>query len=222
MNIPVSVDVRLLSKDELMKTYEPEEVLGYCHACDNFEKNHSCPVFSFETKDYLQDYNYAFVIMTTIESKIIEEQKEALAAKHYPSQVYENYLRTATDDQKDFNMMVSMYAFNTIKDEVTERLLRLENIFEGTLSLPPGSCTYCSLCSKQLGKECVRLKDLRYSLEALGFLVSSIYDRVFGKSLTWVEDGLPETFDTCSVLMSKEKLEVNEVSEALGKLTLKL
>ena len=221
MKLPVKVQIKQISKAELMKSHRFEEVLGYCQHCSNYNKNHSCPDFSFEAEALLMPFNYATIILTQIDSEPIRNNWDQMTAATFPSRVLENYVKE-DDEELPLASVISMFAFEEIKNQMADRLISLEKQFDSALSLPPGSCTRCETCTKNVGKSCIYPEKLRYSLEALGFLVSDIYMKHFDLKLGWANGELPERFITCSVLMTQEKIDEGWVEEKLDDLSLDL
>lgn len=220
--LKVEVEIKMVSMDELLACYDYETVLDYCASCGNAEKNHSCPTHAFEPKAYVSQYNHAAMILTTVDTKVIKDHIKELESNNYPSRVYEDYVSRNPDSPKDWNSMLSMYAFNRVKDEMADRLLEAENVFSECTSLPPGACTRCAVCLKKYGEPCCRPEKLRYSLEALGFLVSDIYKNIFDKALRWTSGELPESFTTCSALISKEPINQEVLMKIIGDINIRL
>ncbi len=204
LEIPVDVWTVTITKEQLMKAYAPLEVNGYCKGCSSYGRNYSCPDFDFTTESYMNDYTHVTLIMTYIEGKFIEKNWDFLGILSYDSIVKARY-----NNGKRSNVIsdFSMYLFNDVKDQMDEILLEAESDFTNTLSLPPGNCTRCLVCMKEEGLPCEYPEKCRYSLEALGFLVSDIYRDWFDEALTWSEGSLPEAFHTCSGILSLEPLD---------------
>ncbi len=205
MKLPVKVQIKQISKAELMKSHRFEEVLGYCQHCSNYNKNHSCPDFSFEAEALLMPFNYATIILTQIDSEPIRNNWDQMTAAMFPSRIIENYVKEE-DEELPLASVISMFAFEEIKNQMADRLLSLEKQLDSALSIPPGCCTRCHSCTKNDGKSCVYPEKLRYSLEALGFLVSDIYIRYFDLELGWASEELPKRFCSCSVLMTNARI----------------
>jgi len=205
MKLPVKVQIKQISKAELMKSHRFEEVLGYCQHCSNYNKNHSCPDFSFEAEALLMPFNYATIILTQIDSEPIRNNWDQMTAAMFPSRVLENYVKE-DDEELPLASVISMFAFEEIKNQMADRLISLEKQFDSALSIPPGCCTRCHRCTKKDGKSCVYPEKLRYSLEALGFLVSDIYIRHFDLELGWASGQLPKRFCSCSVFMTNARI----------------
>ena len=205
MILPVKIRVKQVSKEELFEAHRKEEVLTYCQRCSNYEKNHSCPDFDFDAVRYLEPYEHATVILTEIETQPIQSIINQLDALNFQSRVFNNYMKEESDEKIDMSDIVSMHAFEDIKNQMSDQLLLLEDQIDQSIGLPPGSCTRCAVCLKQESLACRFPEMLRYSLEALGFLVSEIYKAHFDMELGWAKGELPKQFCTCSVLMTKEK-----------------
>jgi len=220
MEITIEVEIVQTSMEALMSCQNRAEVLGFCQNCSNYKKNYTCPEFSFELEDYLAPYNYVALVMTTIKKDSFVDDLENLKKHHYKSQVSKNYKRDYPDRSMSWEEEFSMYLFNCVKDDVAGSLISIENKVDTALSIPPGSCTRCSICKRVSGEPCIFAKSLRYSLEALGFKVSDIYETFFNKSLDWAGDGLPETFDTCSAIFSKNVLDLDILESELNNMSL--
>lgn len=216
MRIPVTFEYRQIKVSELMQYHKYDQVLTYCQRCSNYGVNHSCPDFDFDVKDYISEFTYATVIMTSIDTLRIGKNPELFEGGQFESRVLTNYTKDKEDYSGHWMSALSMKAFNEIKDWMSDRLIDAEREIDGALSLPPGSCTRCKECLKQIDKPCIKPEVLRYSLEALGFLVSDVYREVFAKELGWVQGQLPEAFNTCSVLLTKEALSMDRITRTIG------
>lgn len=222
MKLTIKVRFKQLKKETLFEAYKKEEVLGYCQGCNNYGKNFSCPVFEFDTKVYLEPYNYVTIIMTEIDTQPIKEQIDKLEIDNLSSRVYRNYIKEKTDEVPDINSVISMYAFNEVKDQIADKLIELEKDIDNTVGLPPGSCTKCVICLKPLGGKCTYPETLRYSFEALGFSVSDIYKQCFDIELGWTKGALPKAFYSCSALMTKEKINQAMILDKLDGMVLNI
>lgn len=222
MKLTATIDIKQIQIENLMSCHKPDEVSQYCQNCSNYGRNHSCPHFDFDCLDYLEGYQYATIVMTHIDTKSIRDNIDDLQQKSFDSRVFTNYKKHNPDVKTDWNSKLSMYVFNQVKDDLCRELLRMEKDFAGSLSLPPGSCTRCSVCMRTEGDTCVLPNDLRYSLEALGFLVSDIYKQFFDTELGWTQGELPESFNTCSALLSKDQLDIEALRQNLGMIEIAL
>lgn len=222
MELTIKVRLKQIKKETLFEAYKKEEVLGYCQRCNNYGKNFSCPDFKFDTITYLEHYNYATIIMTEVDTQPIKAQIDKLEIENMLSRVYNNYVKDKTNQVVDISSVISMYAFNDVKDQMADRLIELEKDIDNTVGLPPGSCTRCITCLKQQGGQCIYPETLRYSLEALGFKVSDIYIQCFDLELGWTKGALPEAFYSCSALMTKEKIDEAIILDKLDGMVLNI
>ncbi|BES65010.1 hypothetical protein SANA_14490 [Gottschalkiaceae bacterium SANA] len=222
MNLPVKIRVKQVKKEMLFEAYKHKEVLTYCQRCNNYGKNYSCPDFFFDTVAYLEPYKYATIILTEVDTQQIQMQWHQLDPNQLDSRVRSNYLMEEPDQKLDMKSIVSMYAFENIKNQMADQLLALETKIDDSVGLPPGSCTKCATCRKSLGEPCRFPETLRYSLEALGFLVSGIYKQLFDLELAWSKDELPTSFCSCSALMTKEKCDEIIILESLEGMVLRI
>lgn len=225
LNIPVTMKVEVSPIERLFKHLKVKEVRGYCSNCHNYEKNYSCPGFSFNTDSYISDYKYAAVIMTQMDTMEFGEHMEQIKFSDVRSAVYDRYTdaRKKAEEEAQHNKIsaIAMYAFNMVKDEMTDKLLKYETR-AGSIGLPPGSCTRCDECMKLSSNDCVHPDKLRYSLEALGFLVSDIYRDYFDRELEFSGGVLPKAFYTCSAVLSKEPIDKTTIHEAIDDLSIEL
>lgn len=222
MKLTVKVRLKQLKKETLFEAYKNEEVLAYCQGCNNYGKNFSCPDFKFDTTRYLEPYNYATIIMTKIDTQPIKAQIDKLEIANLSSRVYNNYIKEKPDEVVGISSAISMYAFNDVKDQMTDQLIELEKDIDNTVGLPPGSCTKCVTCFKQQRQPCIYPETLRYSLEALGFMVSDIYKQCFDLELGWTKGALPVAFYSCSALMTKEKISEAMILDKLDGMVLNI
>ncbi len=211
IKLPIRYYVKTIPRQELMKTWSFEEVLTYCKSCNNYGKNYSCPDFTDDTEELLEQFDYVTLILTETSSKPIHEKFDELSSYDFSSRVSDQ------QDRKDSDLVsqIAMYIFNEVKDSISGLLLEAEKIFFG-YSSPPGACTKCRTCFKNLGQPCIHEEELRYSLEALGFLVSDIYKAFFNKELGWTSGQLPEAFHTCSGLFTVKALDPDQVCQWLN------
>lgn len=215
MKLTVKARVKQVKKEALFEVHKSEEVRGYCKGCNNYGNNFSCPDFKFDEAAYLEPYNYATVIMTEIDTQPIKAHADKLKAADLSSRVFKNNMKGKPDEQVDISSVISMYAFNEVKDRMADKLIEIEKDMDDAVGLPPGSCTRCATCCKQQGKPCIHPETLRYSLEALGFKVSDIYKQCFDLELLWTKGELPAAFYSCSALMTKERIDESMLLDKL-------
>ena len=224
MKLKAEISAVQIPMEQLMVSHKLEKVLGYCKNCSNYMKNYSCPDFQFDIMEYLNEYTYATVIMTKIDSESLNEKllNESVNEDSFNSKVFTNYKKENLKTDIDLNSKISMFMFSEVKDYMTDKLLEIEKNYKKSVSLPPGSCTRCDVCLKRQGEQCLHPDKLRYSLEALGFLVSDIYRDIFESELGWSNENLPESFSTCSAFLTKDIIKVSELKKDIGKIVVEI
>ncbi len=220
MKLKPTVNVKLLSMEALLACHQPLQVLEFCKNCSNYNTNYSCPNFSFDRLKWLKQYGHVALILTAVPTEQLAEKRNQLAAKNFTSATLLKY--SANIEACDLYARVSMYSFDQIKDKINVRLLALEKRYDNTVGIPPGSCTYCKVCGKADGEPCRYPEKLRYSLEALGFLVSQVLDVFFDYRIDWQNRDFGENFVTISAIFSKSQIEQASIVKALDGMCLEL
>lgn len=219
MRLKPQIRLKTVAMSALLFCHKPDEVLTFCQACKNYGKNYSCPQFDFETTTWLADYDYATLILTITPTAELANRRAELAAGDYRSATYQQYSK---GDDDDLFMRISMYAFEQIKYKLNDKLLKYERRAAGVISIPPGSCSYCKSCAKARGERCLYPEKLRYSLEALGFLVSAVLDVFFDYEIDWRARDFGTDFVTISALFSRVPINEDDLLRALDDLALEL
>lgn len=209
-----------MSMATLLTCHQPFQVLEFCKNCSNYNINYSCPNFTFDRLEWLKQYSHVALILTAIPTAQLAVHKEKLKAENFTSATLLKY--SASIEACDLYARVSMYAFDQIKDAINVRLLALEKVKENTVSIPPGSCTYCKTCSKVIGEPCRHPEKLRYSLESLGFLVSQVLDDFFDYRINWKNRDFGEDFVTISALFSTSQIDEALIIKELEDIVLEL
>ncbi len=219
MRLKPQLRIEQITMRQLLECHQPDRVLGFCQACNNFGRNHSCPQFDFDVLTWLNQFAHVTLVLTQIETAQLADQRRRLAAKDYLSRVRQSYQK---DGQIDLYTELSMYAFESVKGQVNRRFLEIERQFDGVVSIPPGSCTHCAVCAKRQGKACLYPEKLRYSLEALGFLVSQLLDVFFDYQIDWQKRDFGTDFVTISGLFSHLPLAAQTIRAQLADIELEL
>ena len=68
---------------------------------------------------------------------------------------------------------------SAVKLDLEKRMLKLESLVPGSLSLSSGGCNFCEHCTRETGEPCRQPDKMRYSLDAFGFDLSAITKDVF-------------------------------------------
>lgn len=210
LHIAVDFNIKCYTKQELFIAYKPDETYEGCRRCSNYSWNYSCPELPYTAEEYLKDYDYVLFALAEIHTESILDYMQYWDVSDFPSRVLTNHLKRLDNKEVQLSSAVSTNLYNQIKDIMTERLLVMETDLD-VLGLPPGSCTRCTNCLKEFGTPCVHPDKIRYSIEALGFLVSDIYRQFFDKELDWSKGKLADTIHSCNVIFSKERLTADAV-----------
>lgn len=200
MKIKVKIKKEILTRKDFMKFYKKDQVVEFCKSCNNYMRNHSCPDFEFLPEEYLQPYEQMMVILTEIDSKDINGNMEYFKKVVNESNEANRYGHSG-DFESEFLNLLSIYIFEKTKKYMSRRILQYESKIKGSLGLFPGSCSLCGVCEKEYNRVCKYPDKMRYSLEALGFMVSDFYNNVFNQELKWSLGELPDKLTTCSAIL---------------------
>lgn len=144
----------------LQECVDVERFLGYCQACENYEKRWSCPPFSFQPRQFWRQF----------------ERLHLFARVLYPS-----------SDETLSGLLEGMRAE---KAKLLTELLELERRKPGALALSAGSCALCGDdCTRPHGAQCRHPKEMRRSIEALGGDVGKTMELYFRRSIVWAKNG---------------------------------
>ena len=159
------------------------EFLKCCEACRHFGKNWSCPPYDFNPEDYWSQYEYIYVFGAKIifDSTITNSEIGKLKAELY-----------------------LMREFHKTKKVLTEKMIKLEKRYPGSISLSAGNCSICQSCTRLIEKNCVYPDKLRYSIESLGGNVVKTADELLGLELIWSNRELPEYLVLVSGFLSDD------------------
>ena len=112
-----------------------------------------------------------------------------------------------------YDLVESYYASRKI---IGDRLIQLAHD-EKYEVLIAGNCYLCSPCQKELGNECINKRDMKYSLESLGFLVSSLTRKVLNEEPQWHKSGKePSHLLNVSAVLVKEASHLEGVEKKLS------
>ncbi len=220
MQLKPQIRLNSVSMKALLTCHQPLQVLDFCKNCSNYNINYSCPNFSFDRLKWLRQYSNAMLILTAVPTQQLAGHREQLRAQNLMSDTLKKY--NSANAELDLYARVSMYAFDQMKYLLNSRLLALEKTADNVVSIPPGSCTYCEVCAKVNGKPCLYPEKLRYSLEALGFLVSQVLDVFFDYRIDWQNRDFGEDFVTISALFSTVPIDEAIIYDKLKDIVLEI
>jgi len=215
MILPVNLQIKTISIDQLKRVHKFDEVLGYCAKCNNFNKNYSCPDFAFDPIEYLDEFKFATLILTVVRTDKLKDHIKEFGEKDLESQVQKLHMPVDKDPNYNISDALAMKCFNKVKDIMANELLDVEAHIDKGVSSPPGSCTRCLKCTKIIGEECKHPDQLRYSLEALGFLISELYVKYFDLELEWSMGEIPEAYHSCSAIFHNEESQAKTINKLM-------
>ncbi|MBM7614927.1 DUF2284 domain-containing protein [Alkaliphilus hydrothermalis] len=184
--------------DEITKYYQPEKFLGYCKACQYYDKIWTCPPYDFNTSEVLENYQYIYVI----------------GSKLYIKDLDEGFDELLNHDDLDY---VSNQIYRAARGIVDEQLVEIEESSNNLRVLLAGRCLVCTPCTREEKKSCRYPEKMHFSLESIGFDVSSICEDILCDKILWAKDILPEYFLLVSAVLSHEKLDKEDLYKNLIK-----
>ncbi|PAB57517.1 DUF2284 domain-containing protein [Anaeromicrobium sediminis] len=183
--------IKEITMKDLKKYYNPEEVLGYCANCNNHEKIWSCPPYDFNVDEYINKYEYAYIIGSKI------------------------YLKGHKGTVDEINEL-SLEILEDVRGGLDKKIIKEED--ENNVVLYAGRCIICKDCTRIKNKACIKPDKMRYSLESLGFKVSEITSGLLKEEILWAKESLPEYFLLVSAIFSKEKIKDEKIDRLLNTL----
>lgn len=143
-----------------------EEFLEFCRRCPRYGNSWACPPLPFPAETFWRK----FETLSLIARKI----------SFVPG--------TAPEEGRAL--------LKQIKEQMSQELYEMEQIWPGSCALSAGSCSLCrDECRRAAGKPCENPEKMRYSIEALGGNVGLTVRKLMGIQLEWMEEGkLPSYF----------------------------
>lgn len=177
---------------EIKAYFRPEIYIEYCKACKYYDKIWTCPSYDFDIANLLEGYQYVYIIGSKLNLDALRGELKSL------------------DEDKDAD-----YLFNEIyhdaRKALDEELISMEDKEKQLRILLAGRCLQCSHCTRERQLPCTYPEKAHYSLEALGFDVASLCEEILGEKLQWAKDRLPEYMTLVSAILSKEKLNIQDI-----------
>ena len=164
-----------------------DKFLAYCKDCINYNNNYSCPGFDFDPDEYLNKYNYLYLIGT----KVVLNQEEVA--------------EFGEDDIVD-KFVYGRNIVKSVRKTLDAKLLKMEGLFPLTRAFFAGSCTDCAECERMHGNPCPDIGRVRYSLEAFGFDMSLTAKELLDLDIIWADDYLPEYYTLVSGLATVDEI----------------
>lgn len=177
--------------EEIKSYFQPDVFIEYCKACKYYGKIWACPPYDFDIAEYLEGFTYIYII---------------------GSKIYIADLARQGDAEQVFNEIYE--AARTVLDEM---LLKMEHKKSNSHILLAGRCLTCEHCTKEKQLACIYPKKAHYSLESLGFDVSSISEYILGDKIQWTKEGMPEYLTLVSAILSRDKLDIQDINNSITK-----
>lgn len=182
--------------DDIKNYFRPESFIDYCKACQYYDKIWTCPSYDFETAKLLEGFQYIYVIGSTLKFNELEGSLKALI-----------------ETEK------AEYAANEIylaaRMVIDGKLTGIGDRDKSVSVLLAGRCLACSRCTREKQLPCIYPEKAHFSLESLGFDVSSICEDILGDKLLWTQKGLPEYLTLVSAILSHRKLNIQDIYNSL-------
>lgn len=147
--------IKTLKIDELIEKYvDSDKTLKYCRLCPKYETNYSCPEFTFNTIEYLKNYEYIELIVTQVTFS-----NNLLQKKYTPHEIEEILNKTYFLEEK----------------KTQKEIYKREKYYRKAESLI-GPCTICGKNCKNRYIHCQHPQLRRYSTESMGLLINNILE----------------------------------------------
>ncbi|MFZ5354040.1 MAG: DUF2284 domain-containing protein [Bacillota bacterium] len=103
-------------------------------------------------------------------------------------------------DGKDFEEV-----FHEERRKLGQHMEELASKHEGSKIIIAGHCYQCDICSRVKNQPCIKPDKLRYSLESLGYEVSSISNGILALPILWPDKGkMPEYLVSVGAVLYNE------------------
>ncbi|GAA0126063.1 hypothetical protein UT300019_19650 [Clostridium sp. CTA-19] len=193
---------------ELLNYYKPETINNYCKKCEKYNKVWSCPTFSFDTMNYINNYEFAYIIAYRININAqsnIENDFNSI----------KRLIPEVTEYNDDFDKIFKTLYYSA-RFHLDKLLLSLEKEFQSSLAIFSGRCLFCKVCQKEYGLKCLNETNLKYSLEALGFDVADILKSLLNIEIQWSKESSSQYVTCVSALFSKEEIDISNLNKSIS------
>lgn len=196
--LPITYNIKEISISELLKFFNISTIRSYCKSCPSYNKTWSCPDYDFSEEEYIKKYKFAYII----------------GAKLYYNKIEPKINELKSQGKKDMDISTELYY--TLRKIVDKKIFSVENSFKNSKCLLAGKCNLCPTCAKEHNFPCTHPEKLRYSLESLGFEVSSITENILKDKIIFTKDSLPPYSLCIYAVFSKEKISESEILKILA------
>ncbi len=168
---------------EFINKYQHQyKFMAFCKDCHNYNTLWSCPPLQIDANQFLQDFNYIYIIGV----KVIYHP-ETIKLANTPEKIKE----------------ITMLTLQAVKKKLANALLALEAQVPGSVSLASGGCHICQRCNRLDNLPCNHPEKMRYSLDSFGFDLTAITSDLLQIDLKWTKDSLPEYYTLIHALLTK-------------------
>lgn len=183
MKYSVSRKEATIGADEFVGKYrDVERIRAYCMQCPGYGKSWACPPFDFDPTTLTDGFTTVTVMGTVI--TFDEETRQSCKTAEQATSIGRN-------------------AMAEVWQSLLPRMHELERENPGSRCFT-FRCSLCPEgCTRPEGKPCRHPKQLRYSLEAVGFDLVAVTRDLLGIDLEWSTDGkLPKHITLVTALFS--------------------
>ncbi|WP_319241909.1 DUF2284 domain-containing protein [uncultured Propionivibrio sp.] len=113
----------------------------------------------------------------------------------------------------DLNALIEQ--FQAARRQLGEILIDYESL--GSTAVIAGQCFGCSDCVRGRGAACCSPTRMRYSLESLGFDVSTMTEEFVGHRLAWAADKTPDTLTLVGALLCRNHETTGQLEQRISK-----
>ncbi len=170
MKYTTKTHIRTIPADRLGDYRDIEKFMPSCESCPSYGTRYSCPPFDFDTEEYLSSHKFAHFVLTQV---------------FYHEDTIE-YTRNSPERQSEVLFKSRMEVFDMIEG------LKVGKEKDGGVSIACYSCNDCKNCKRKTGEECHSLHKMRYAIAGFGFDITKIAGELFGISLLWQNETIPE------------------------------
>lgn len=173
--------------DEFIAKYQDQaKFLVFCQHCGNYQTLWSCPPLLLDVPQFLQGFNYIYIIGV----KVIYDE-ETIKSAHTAEKIKE----------------ITFQSLQEVKTKLAAALLTLEQQIPGSVSLSSGGCRLCQRCERRDDRPCRYPEKMRYSLDAFGFDLTAITSDLLQIELKWAKNSLPEYYTLIHALLTTQELD---------------
>ncbi|WP_028896336.1 DUF2284 domain-containing protein [Prevotella sp. HUN102] len=164
-----------------------EKFLGLCKQCPRFGKSWTCPPCEFDVTEYVEQFKYAHIL-----SMKMTFDEETMNKTNTAEDV-----RTVCDEAMKFSLT-----------KASAYLRKYERKYPGSICFLGSRCLLCGSkpCARLENKPCRHPKDVRVSLEAVGFDLGKTSQDLLGIEMKWGKpDRLPEYITLITALLTNDE-----------------